>query len=220
MPAVTPDELKTALTCAVERFNRGADRDTLLCPREPNIKRGESGWQAASERAIAYRLAFYLESELRRLGLITDNAESLTVDCEYNRHLKQPKALRAEQELKSIVEQARRTATDDPDDDRFFSFSIAPDIIVHRRFFDHLNLLVVELKKETNTEPPSYDALKLSIFTSPPPEGYGYLVGARVIALDDRAQADRKLEIRWTWDEDLAPLTVRPVLPARNAQGG
>ena len=66
---------------AIKRFNGGLDQKTLLQPADPAKKHGP----AAGERAIAHRLAYYLECELRKAKLITDEG-TLIVDCEYNRH--------------------------------------------------------------------------------------------------------------------------------------
>ncbi len=77
----TADVVWQCLENAVKRFNESTDQQSLLGPRNPDDPRGP----AASERAISHRLAFYLESELRTLGLITDDGP-LAVDCEYNRH--------------------------------------------------------------------------------------------------------------------------------------
>lgn len=84
------DIIWQCLNKAVNRFNSGGDRESLLCPLNENPD-AEPG-PAASERAIAYRLAFYLETELRNMGLISDIGP-IVVDCEYNRHLKGEKTL-------------------------------------------------------------------------------------------------------------------------------
>jgi hypothetical protein len=86
------------------------------------------------------------------------------------------------------------------DDDSFYVFSIAPDIIVHRRGDDDLNVLVVELKKDSNPEIPEYDQLKLQCFTGKPP-GYRYILGAKVTAHDLVEPADRELEVT-AWYQD------------------
>ena len=53
--------ISALLRMAVERFNASIDRETLLCPRTNDIMESAADWPAASERAIAHRLAFYLE---------------------------------------------------------------------------------------------------------------------------------------------------------------
>lgn len=179
---------------AVERFNKSGDPQTLLCPRCENPK-SKSEKAAASERAIAYRLAFYLESEMRSMDLVTD-VGPLVVDCEYNRHGGKLKTLGVEQRLKYIVEKARNKKWDESDDDDFNVFSVAPDIVVHQRRTDTNNLLVVEIKKRSNPEPEDYDDLKLKLFTETKhDEGYGYKFGAWVVAEDECDPAKRELKI-------------------------
>jgi hypothetical protein len=70
------------LEAAVVRFNRSSDQKSLLCPLVKSANGCPPKGPAASERAIAYRLAFYLESELRAAGIVRD-AGPITVDGEY-----------------------------------------------------------------------------------------------------------------------------------------
>ena len=181
-------EIWLCLERAIERFNDSADRDTLLRPGNPP----ETRKFASGERAIAHRLAFYLECELREKELVSDKSE-LVVDCEYNRHNGAPKAAYIKEELKEIVETARKKKWDDPDEDGFYVFSVAPDIIVHKRGDDSRNRLVIELKKASNPEDARYDALKLTLFTNSTSEenGFGYVFGACVIA-EDKCEAERR----------------------------
>jgi len=186
--------LKVCVGRAIDEFNR-IDATSLLRPRKGesgnDMEKGCSGWGAASERAIAHRLAVYVERELHRDGLITDT-NPIVVDCEYNRHLDSAKLHRIPAELKEIVEKGKRTVKPDSDDDSFYVFSIAPDIVVHERGSDANNLLIVEIKKATNQEVPEYDHLKLSCFTKASP-GYGYKLGAAIIIKDDVARVDRRM---------------------------
>jgi hypothetical protein len=188
------DRLKLCLSRAVERFNC-TDAATLLCPRKDehgtHVEKGQSGWGAASERAIAHRLAVYIEREVSE-DVLLQNHGPVVVDCEYNRHLNRTKTHRISEELASIVKEARRTVKPDSDDDCFYVFSIAPDIVVHQRGNDEKNLLIVEVKKATNPEIPDYDRLKLSCFTEPS-SGYGYKLGAAITVEDNVAPADRRL---------------------------
>src|SRR5664280_1181499 len=78
--------------------------------------------------------------QLRGIGLISD-VGPLVVDCEYNRHGGAYKALAVEEKLKSIVMAVRKRLLDDPDEDGFYDFSVAPDIVVHQRTTDVNNLL-------------------------------------------------------------------------------
>lgn len=88
----------------------------------------------AGERAVVAKLACYLAS------LFPD----YDVDVEYNRHGLDPKEL----DLPAVCRGGGTKL-------------IIPDVIVHRRGHDHANLLVVEVKKETNTEPRDCDRAKI-----------------------------------------------------------
>jgi len=186
------------LVTSIERFNTSSDQDTLLRPRNRRSPRGP----AAGERAIAHRLAYYLERALRKAKLIKDKG-ALVVDCEYNRHGGAAKALATEFELKHIVQEARKKKNWEPDEDGRYIFSIEPDIVVHERGHDRRNRLVIEVKKASNGETPKYDALKLELFTIPRQSdyGYGYSLGAWVIAEDKCEANDRKLRIAQKWKD-------------------
>jgi len=197
---------------AVERFNTSIDRETLLCPRANDIMKSPADWPAASERAIAHRLAFYIEHLLIHEFQLPPDAK-ISVDCEYNRHGHATKTHTISKELVGIVLAAKRKAVktemilrrkakvemldhkqnDLEIDSPEFVFSIAPDIVVHRRLVDDDNLLVIELKKETNKEDPRYDDLKLKQFTHP--HDYHYELGATVIAMDNVSGNKRLLRI-------------------------
>ncbi len=116
--------LKKCLLSAVDVFNK-RDALTLLAPGRYDgeiAKKRSTRWGGASERAIAHRLAVYLEAALRTASIITvENA--VTVDCEYNRHLDGPKIQRVSTDLLRIVEEAKRTATRATDDESFFMSS-------------------------------------------------------------------------------------------------
>lgn len=89
-----------------------------------------------AERAITHRLATYLEQYF----------EDWDVDCEYNRD---------GFEIKHIP--------DGSGDDGEHGSKVFPDVIVHQRGSNH-NLLVIEVKKDTNKEPDSKDLGKLHGF--------------------------------------------------------
>jgi hypothetical protein len=212
--------IRALLRMAVERFNASIDRDTLLCPRANDLMKSPADWPAASERAIAHRLAFYIEHILIHEFLLPPDA-MITVDCEYNRHRHAAKTHTISQELVGIVLAAKRKAVkvemisrrkgkldacdQKPDnlgiDSPEFVFSIAPDIVVHRRLVDDDNLLVIELKKDTNKESPQYDDLKLKQFTHP--YDYHYELGAAVVALDDVVGNKRFLRIAGFYEDGL-----------------
>jgi hypothetical protein len=204
--------LNALLRMSIERFNASIDRETLLCPRTDGVKQTGADWPAASERAIAHRLAFYLEHLLiHEFGLPMDS--TISVDCEYNRHRQAGKTQGISKELVEIVLAAKRKAVktemisrrrskmgaaahmpnDAPADSPEFVYSVAPDIVVHHRGVDADNLLVIEIKKATNKEDPRYDDLKLKKFTHP--GDYHYELGAAVVATDDLPAEKRTLKV-------------------------
>jgi hypothetical protein len=199
--AVSNETLRRCSELAIKRFNNN-DRATLLCPKRLSngqyAEKGDKGWWGgASERSISHRLAFYLECELRKIGIVRDGGP-LVVDCEYNRHLDGMKHIRIPEKLKQIVEKAKRNPKPVSDDENFYVVSVAPDIVVHQRGEDALNLLVIELKKNSNPEIPEYDDLKLRCFTKQTKNGkdeFGYQLGLAVVAFDNVAVADRKLNL-------------------------
>lgn len=87
----------------------------------------------ANERAIAHRLAIYVENFF----------PDWNVDCEYNRDGHEPKEI-----------------TLGADDNRGQGSCVCPDVIVHRRGTTE-NFVVFELKKSSNPEPDERDFLKL-----------------------------------------------------------
>ena len=192
-------DIKNWLDEAITCFNH-IEAHTLLCPRvdeRGEYIRARPAWGAASERAIAHRLAVYIE---RAIGEKVIKNEWLSIDCEYNRHLGAGKVHTIPEDLVKIVENAKRNPKPVSDDDSFYVFSIAPDIIVHRRGDDDRNVLVVELKKDSNAEIPEYDKLKLECFTGRPP-GYRYMLGAKVTAHDLVEPSDRGLEVAAWYQE-------------------
>lgn len=78
------------------------------------------------ERAVQFRLAHYM-------ALSERIERTLTIDCEYNRHLGEPKVLPLP---------PRRHLTGAP-----IPSGVVPDILVHERNCDARNLLVVEIKR-------------------------------------------------------------------------
>ena len=93
------------------------------------------------ERTLTHRLAVYLEKQF----------EGWETDCDYSRlgerTLRMPKG--------SIV------STDD-----HIGKSIYPDIVVHQRGIPN-NLLAIEVRKESNHQPPEHDRHKLCGLTDP-----------------------------------------------------
>ena len=194
---VSDQTLRACLVAAINDFNVH-DGPTLLLPRKRRngefVGDKEQGWGGASERAIAHRLAFYLELELRESGIVEDGG-LVSVDCEYNRHLDGLKHQRVSPDLLEIVKKARRKVKRISDDSGFYVISVAPDIVVHQRGKDGLNLLVVEMKKKSNPEIPEYDEEKLKCFTKRGRDEFGYLLGFTVVAVDDVPPEERKLKL-------------------------
>jgi hypothetical protein len=91
----------------------------------------------SAERAITAKLACYIQ----------DQFPEWNVDCEYNRDFDGVKR------LKEICNPGNHED----------GASVYPDIIVHRRMTSE-NLLVIEVKKTTNTESDECDLRKLEAF--------------------------------------------------------
>lgn len=87
-----------------------------------------------AERAITHRLAVYLESEFK----------GWNVDCEYNRHNGESKALR-----RWIREDKIKEEKNEEEDTSVPGSLVYPDIVIHLRGTD-INLLVIEVKKSNN----------------------------------------------------------------------
>lgn len=185
-----------ALGKAIDRFNNSTDCESLLCPRSENGTTNAER-SAASERAITHRLAYFLECELRDVGLVSD-CGPIVVDCEYNRHISDEKSVAAQATLEiwEIVKKARRRELE-ANNDGDYVFCVVPDIVVHQRRTDVNNLLVIEVKKRSNPETELYDRLKLELFTASKngEKGYGYRLGARVVAEDECEPEKRRLRI-------------------------
>jgi hypothetical protein len=127
-----------------------------------------------------------------------NEAVPISADCEYNRHRGAVKVQYLLGQLKNIVEDAERTARNDPRREGWYFFSVFPDIIVHERGDDNHNLIVVELKRASNDVKAErhYDHLKLELFTKQDYEhGYGYKLGASMVAVDEGEKEQRELII-------------------------
>ena len=99
------------------------------------------------ERTVSHRFAFYLQSEIPEMH----------VDCEYNREGFEIKKISGPKWIKPR--------------------NIYPDIVVHKRGTDSNNILIIEVKKQTNKDIEN-DEIKLKAFTS---EQYRYSFGLLVI---------------------------------------
>jgi hypothetical protein len=193
-PAEDPsiDLLRASLRAAIERFNSSDDHVLLNTTNTTAEDYGSS--VSVAERAIAHRLAYHFENELRRAGILREG-NRLSIDCDYNRHLHAQKKLISPDAYRRIVLRAGRKALPAAPRNGFFQFSVAPDILLHERVSDAQNLVIIELKKESNKELREYDELKLALFTAPLPDGFGYKLGVHVIARDDLPAEQCRLEI-------------------------
>lgn len=106
-----------------------------------------------NERTIAHKLAEYLQQIFPEYH----------VDCEYNRDVEQHSGLKKVNILKERYEAIKDKVVNGLSID----VSVFPDIIIHRRGTNKFNLLVIELKKSTNTdnEARDFDIEKLHSFT-------------------------------------------------------
>lgn len=120
----------------------------------------------AGERAVVAKLASYLAQLFR----------GFDVDVEYNRHGLDPKVV----DLPAGCRGGGRRR-------------VYPDIIVHRRGNDRANLLVVEVKKETNPEPRTCDRAKIEAMK----REFGYKCGVLIELPARQGAADRDPKEEW-----------------------
>lgn len=112
-----------------------------------------------NERTITHKLAEYLQEQFLEFN----------VDCEYNRFDEMPK------ELELPMDNVNWNDTE--------AKTVFPDIIVHKRGTQKNNLLVIEIKKSSNSNPGNFDRKKLKAFLKDP---YNYRFGLFLrIDLDD-----------------------------------
>ena len=125
-----------------------------------------------SERAIAHKLAEYLQNEF----------VDYNVDCEYNRNIElghnHPKSIQ-------VLKEKYRAEMRKIDRENGIEYSehttevtAYPDIIVHKRGTNRSNLLIIEIKKSNSSGSEDYDHEKLCAFTTPNgPDRYSYSHG-------------------------------------------
>ena len=112
------------------------------------------------ERTITHRIAVYFEHLFPEFN----------VDCEYNKHLKNTKAIFLSCEDTACPSECRNKCSKynkiiqkpekiESNDD--FPSLVCPDIIIHQRNEEKNNLLVVEAKKEENNDGEQFDKCKL-----------------------------------------------------------
>ncbi len=103
-----------------------------------------------NERSITHKLAEYLQQ----------NLPEFNVDCEYNRF---------EGSIKKLELPKDEINWDDTE-----AKTVFPDIIIHKRGIQDKNILVIEVKKSSNTNPGDFDRNKLQRFRQ---EKYRYSYG-------------------------------------------
>ncbi len=129
----------------------------------------------AHERSIAHRFAIYLQAEF----------PAYDVDCEYNLNCANK---RFRKELHEVAERFRelekcikKRHVRDIDGVHYYAISVLPDVIVHRRNQNNQNLLIVEMKKQSNREERDYDEFKLEKYTADSTDNeFRYRYGALV----------------------------------------
>lgn len=127
-----------------------------------------------SERSIAHCLANHLQK------IYAD----YHVDCEYNVNIDASSRRKKINLPMDEIIRFRRSESGrdsfDIDDERYYSVSVYPDIIVHKRGRNDSNLVVFELKKSTSTVGDAYDKLKLKKYTQDFPTSLKYKYGVFV----------------------------------------
>ncbi len=187
-----PKWLRGILEDAIGRFNAPIDRILL---EDAGADDGKN-YGCVGERTITHRFAIHLEKALFKEGYPNETAP-ISIDCEYNRRLGKLKEQHVTEDLKSRVQKIKnRRLKEDPVQEGRYSFSVFPDIVVHERGKNELNLLVIELKRASNSFDDELDNIKLHLFTAPDDgSGYGYILGASVIAFDNDELGERRLHI-------------------------
>ena len=185
-----PQMLHDLVERAVRAFNDSPDR--MLLHDEPNDDGPSAG--AVGEQAIAHRFAVHLEQIAISCKDSPLHGLPVTVDCEYNRHRGAVKKQKVKEDLKAELERIKGETL--PEKNGWYHYSVRPDVIIHRRGNDDLNLVVIELKRSSNTPADEFDRHKLKLFTTKDYEdGYGYALGLAVVAFDEGPQEDRKLKV-------------------------
>jgi hypothetical protein len=118
------------------------------------------------EQAIAAKLALYL----------TPHFPNHNVDVEYNRHGLEPKKVNLPANCRGGGEKL-----------------ILPDVIVHQRGHDGENLLVIQVKKETNHEPRDCDRAVIYAMR----REFGYRRGLLIDLPAGPGAAEREPRLEW-----------------------
>ena len=111
----------------------------------------------AHEQAVSHRLGVYLEEAFE--------AENLNVDCEYNKHLEEPKKINLydldSEECKSCKCESCNFVING-NISEIPERGFRPDILVHSRSNDDNNLIAIEIKKDKECP---FDKAKLRALT-------------------------------------------------------
>lgn len=145
-----------------------------------------------SERAITHKLAEYLG---RRFP-------SLDTDCEYNRNLEDGPYKGKTLNLHDLKGKRRalliKQAIIDADEEYLEPVSTFPDIIVHRRGVNDVNLLIVEVKKSGGApDAIQFDQLKLAEFTNDQGSSNYRFTHGVFILLQAKVKQPRPAELTW-----------------------
>ena len=176
------EKLKQHVRDAVQEFLR----------REPGLLKS-----AAHEQAIAHRIAVCLEGTLSKTG-----SPQLNVDCEYNKHLKTSKAMSIDLNYFRQFPACRCNACNklrkEPAEmDTLPDKQFRPDVLVHHRGDDTMNLIAMEIKRRHVCP---FDLAKLKGLTQPiNADGYGYQLGVFLWF------PNHKPQFRWFPEQQLHP---------------
>ncbi len=137
---------------------------------------------SAHEQAISHRIGVYLESLFE--------SEKLNIDCEYNKHLDEPKKIDLYDLDPELCKRCKCHSCQFVIDGNYNEIperGFRPDILVHKRGTDGFNLIAIEVKKYKECP---FDEAKLKALTKPFDDGgeYGYQLGVFVWFFDNKAQ--------------------------------
>lgn len=141
-----------------------------------------------SERAIAHKLAEYLQ---RRFS-------NLNVDCEYNRNTINGNA--APKMVYMLDYKARKKMEQLSKPEELLAMSAYPDIIVHRRLENSSNLLVVEIKKKNSRIAHEHDFEKLKAFTENTEQNSYHFRYGVFLLLETGNDTPQAPELKWFVD--------------------